>query len=258
MKAPITTLRLDTRPAADPPAAERYAVGDLPTGYLASALGLVARFAQEERAESTSQASQRVLAALAPRLAQPLRAGDAGGAAAPSRRLVHVVTQDGPPDLDDSLGTTADLDVWRPCDAAETAAAWVHAVGQRRRSSLLLLSRRTLAPQRRTPHACRAMLRGGYVLSDRQRPRAVVVAGGAEVELAMAAQRLLDDSGLAVRVVSLPSPSLFERQDAVWRAAVLGHGLPHVAVEFVEPGSLAARRLAERIEDHCGSAALRH
>jgi transketolase len=75
------------------------------------------------------------------------------------------------------------------------------------------------------------MRRGGYVLSDRPQPRAVLIATGSEVALAMEAQRLLDAEGIEVRVVSMPSSSVFDRQDRAWRETVLGEGLPRIGVE---------------------------
>ena len=76
-----------------------------------------------------------------------------------------------------------------------------------------------------------AICRGGYVLSDREDALAVIIATGSEVSLAMAAQQLLDERGVPVRVVSLPSSTLFDRQDRTYREAVLGRGLPRIGVE---------------------------
>jgi transketolase len=75
--------------------------------------------------------------------------------------------------------------------------------------------------------------RGGYVISESQggTARAVVIATGSEVALALAAQKLLAQDGVPVRVVSMPSTTVFDRQDAQYRDSVLGRGLPRVAVE---------------------------
>ena len=75
------------------------------------------------------------------------------------------------------------------------------------------------------------MRRGAYILSDRNDAVAVILATGSEVALALAAQQMLDAAGLAVRVVSMPSSTRFDRQDRAYRDAVLGSGLPRIGVE---------------------------
>ena len=132
-----------------------------------------------------------------------------------------------------SLRLVPGLDVWRPCDALETAAAWCAAVERRDGPSALLLSRQALPAQRRDAGAAAGVSRGGYVLAEAEggAPDAVIVATGSEVQLALAARRLLAGEGLAVRVVSMPSTTVFDRQDGAWRAAVLPPGVPRVAVE---------------------------
>ena len=79
----------------------------------------------------------------------------------------------------------------------------------------------------------RGVERGGYVLAEAEggAPRALIVATGSEVQLAISARRLLAADGIAVRVVSMPSTTVFDRQDAEWRAEVLPPGVPRVAVE---------------------------
>jgi transketolase len=125
-----------------------------------------------------------------------------------------------------SLRLIPNLDVWRPCDAVETAAAWAAALERTDGPTALLLSRQNL------PHAKRAspgaIQRGGYVLSDAPWAKAVLIATGSEVQLALAVQQRLD---FPVRVVSMPSTTVFDRQDAAYRDAVLPRGLPRVAVE---------------------------
>jgi transketolase len=163
-------------------------------------------------------------------------------AALMKQRVVHVYTHDSiglgedgpthqPVEHAASLRLIPNLDVWRPADAAETAAAWLHAVARRDGPTALLLSRQNLPQQPRTPEEALAMQRGGYVLSDRAGALATVIATGSEIALAVAAQKLLDAQGLPVRVVSMPCTSLFERQDRAWRDAVLVPGLPRIAVE---------------------------
>jgi transketolase len=157
-------------------------------------------------------------------------------------RVVHVFThdsiglgEDGPThqavEHAASLRLIPGLDVWRPCDAVETVLAWTHSLAQRDRPSALLLSRQNLPAQARTPAQVLEIQRGGYVLSDRPGAKAVLLATGSEVSIAIAAQRLLDARGVPVRVVSIPSSTLFDRQDRAWRESVLGAGLPRIGIE---------------------------
>ncbi len=153
------------------------------------------------------------------------------------QRVVYVFTHDSiglgedgpthqPVEHAASLRYIPNLDVWRPCDAVETAIAWAAALERRDGPTALLLSRQNLAPAEH-PHP-EAIRRGGYVLSDAPFAKAVLIASGSEVPLALEAQKLLD---VPVRVVSMPSTTVFDRQDAGWREAVLPKGLPRVAVE---------------------------
>jgi|JI9StandDraft_2_1071091.scaffolds.fasta_scaffold12221_3 transketolase len=157
-------------------------------------------------------------------------------------RVVHVLTHDSiglgedgpthqPVEHAASLRLIPNLDVWRPCDSAETAVAWTHALACSDRPSALLLSRQGLPAQTRSAEQMDQVARGGYVLSDRASAVAVLLATGSEVQLALDAQAMLDASGVPVRVVSLPSSSVFDRQDAAWRDSVLGLGLPRFGVE---------------------------
>jgi transketolase len=125
--------------------------------------------------------------------------------------------------------------VWRPADTAETTVAWAQAISSRDRPSALLLSRQNL------PYLPKANLddigRGAYVLADPaaaglKRPaQAVLIATGSEVQLALQAQATLAKEGVAVRVVSLPSTTVFDRQDVAYKNDVLPPRLPRVAVE---------------------------
>jgi len=157
-------------------------------------------------------------------------------------RVVHVFTHDSiglgedgpthqPVEHAASLRLIPHLDVWRPCDAAETLVAWVHALEQAERPSALLLSRQNLPPQKRGAAQLQSIQRGAYVLSDRARAAAVILATGSEVALAIDAQKLLDERGVPVRVVSIPSSTVFDRQDRAYRHAVLGRGLPRIGIE---------------------------
>jgi len=127
-----------------------------------------------------------------------------------------------------SLRLIPNLDVWRPCDAMETAIAWAAAIQRKNGPTALLLSRQNLPFEKRGDQAVADIQKGGYVLSDAPGAKAILIATGSEVQLALAAQKLLD---FPVRVVSMPSTSVFDRQDENYRSAVLPKGLPRVAVE---------------------------
>ncbi|MCB1746863.1 MAG: transketolase [Gammaproteobacteria bacterium] len=132
-----------------------------------------------------------------------------------------------------SLRLIPKLDVWRPADAAETAAAWVAAIERRDGPSCFLLSRQGLPAQARDDAQLAAMARGGYVLLEPARvAEAVIIATGSEVELARQAALAMNDAGAALRVVSMPCVEVFERQDAAWREAVLPRALTRrIAIE---------------------------
>jgi transketolase len=127
-----------------------------------------------------------------------------------------------------SLRLIPNLDVWRPCDTVETAVAWAAAIGRKNGPSALLLSRQNLPFARRNDQEINQFQKGGYVLADTPGAKAIIIATGSEVQLALAAQKLLD---FPVRVVSMPSTDVFDRQDENYRASVLPKGLPRVAVE---------------------------
>lgn len=167
-------------------------------------------------------------------------------AALMKRRVVHVFThdsiglgEDGPTHQSiehaASLRLIPGLDVWRPCDVTETLVAWHEALQATRRPSALLLSRQAL------PHAPKAepqaIARGGYVLAEptevgQSKLRAVLIATGSEVSLALRAQDLLAQRGIGVRVVSMPCTQAFDRQDIAYQQQVLPPHVPRVAVEM--------------------------
>ena len=122
------------------------------------------------------------------------------------------------------------MTVWRPCDPVETAAAWIAAVGHHGPTSLVL-SRQNLPFQKRTPATIAAIAKGGYTLSKAPRAKAVIIATGSEVQLAIAAQAKLMEEGIAVRVVSMPCTEVFDGQDDDYRESVLPRRLPRIAVE---------------------------
>jgi transketolase len=168
-------------------------------------------------------------------------------AALMKKRVIHVFThdsiglgEDGPTHQSiehaASLRLIPNLDVWRPCDTAETAVAWAVALQNVNRPTALLLSRQNL------PYAPKAGLedisKGAYVLADagevglNKKPQAVIIATGSEVQLALKAQELLAAQQIAVRVVSMPSTSAFDRQGAAYKSQVLPAGVPRIAVEM--------------------------
>ena len=133
-----------------------------------------------------------------------------------------------------SLRLIPGLDVWRPGDSVETAVAWAAAIERSGGPSALLLTRQNVPFQQRDAAQIAAIRRGGYVLADWGAPtgkRAVIIATGSEVALAMGAREALATDGIAARVVSMPCTRVFDRQDAAYRASVLPAGVPRVAVE---------------------------
>ncbi len=134
-----------------------------------------------------------------------------------------------------SLRLIPGMDLWRPCDTVEAAAAWCHALMRQHGPTCLLFTRQNVSFMARNPEAIVAIGRGGYVLADygaaNAGKRAVVIATGSEVGLAMSARDVLAKEGISVRVVSMPCTNLFDRQDAVYRASVLPRDVPRIAVE---------------------------
>ena len=123
------------------------------------------------------------------------------------------------------------MDVWRPCDSVESAAAWIAAIERSDGPTALLFTRQNVPFQRRDAHTIAAIRRGGYVISDAQNPKAVIVATGSEVQLAIGAKRELAQEGIPVRVVSMPCTSVFDRQPPMYRDVVLIPTLRKIAVE---------------------------
>src|SRR5690606_18187362 len=123
------------------------------------------------------------------------------------------------------------LDVWRPCDAVESASAWAAAIARDDGPAALLFSRQGLPFVSRSRAQVDAILRGGYVLRDAAEPAAVLIATGSEVSLALQARDRLAAEGVDVRVVSMPCTDVFDRQDDDYRRRGLGERLPRVAIE---------------------------
>ncbi len=123
------------------------------------------------------------------------------------------------------------MDVWRPADTTETAVAWIAALERRDGPTSLLLSRQNLPFLEKDRAQVAAIRQGAYVLVDVPKPRAVLIATGSEVALALEAQKRLAASGVALRVVSMPSTTVFDRQPARYKSALLPPGVPRIAVE---------------------------
>ena len=123
--------------------------------------------------------------------------------------------------------------VWRPCDAVESAVSWRCAIERRDGPSCLVFSRQNLAHQARDAAQLADIARGGYVLHEPDgAPQLVLIGTGSEVELAMQAARALASEGIAARVVSMPCSNRFDHQPAEYRERVLPRALrARVAVE---------------------------
>ncbi len=134
-----------------------------------------------------------------------------------------------------SLRLIPHLDVWRPGDTVETAAAWVAAIERDDGPTALMLTRQNVPFAPRDARAIADIRRGGYVLADFAgipgAHRVVLIGTGSELALAVAARSALAAEGIDARVVSLPCTSVFERQEGAYRASVLPVGVPRVAVE---------------------------
>ena len=133
-----------------------------------------------------------------------------------------------------SLRLIPNLDVWRPCDTVETLVAWEAAAQRRDGPAALLLSRQTV-PYVAGERDVNDIRKGAYVFSEATggaaKARAVIVATGSEVPLAVEAQKRLAAEGIAVRVVSMPSTTVFDRQSVEYKTRVLPEGLPRLAIE---------------------------
>ncbi|MDO4641129.1 MAG: transketolase [Neisseria sp.] len=130
-----------------------------------------------------------------------------------------------------TLRLIPNMAVWRPCDTAESLVAWAEAVKAADHPSCLIFSRQNLPFIPRDTAQLADIRRGGYVISQAEGAKAVLIATGSEVELALKAAKALAEQGIAVNVVSMPSTNVFDKQDAAYRASVLPANLPKVAVE---------------------------
>jgi transketolase len=132
-----------------------------------------------------------------------------------------------------SLRVIPHMDLWRPCDAVETATAWGAAVENRDGPTCLIFTRQSLAHEARTAQQVADIKRGGYVLIDSDgAPEVIVIATGSEVGIAAEAVRAAAAKGRKVRLVSMPSTNTFDRQDDAYKQSVLPAGVTRrVAVE---------------------------
>jgi len=160
------------------------------------------------------------------------------------QRVIYVFTHDSiglgedgpthqPVEQTATLRYIPNMEVWRPCDTVESAVAWVAAVERNDGPSSLIFSRQNLAFQKRDAAQIANIRKGAYVLSEAAggKPQAVIIATGSEVSLALSAQVALAAEGINVRVVSMPSTNVFDKQDQAYKDSVLPKGSKRVAVE---------------------------
>jgi transketolase len=135
-----------------------------------------------------------------------------------------------------SLRLIPNLMVWRPCDTTESAVAWGSAIERKNGPSALIFSRQNCPFVSRNAQQIKDIARGGYVLRDSQSGKidAVIIATGSEIALALqTAERLEKESAgkIGIRIVSMPSTTVFDQQDAAYKAKVLPAKIPRIAVE---------------------------
>ncbi|MCX7156806.1 MAG: transketolase [Rhodocyclales bacterium] len=159
------------------------------------------------------------------------------------QRVIYVFTHDSiglgedgpthqPVEQTATLRMIPNMDVWRPCDTVETMVAWTSAVEKLSGPSSLCLSRQNLPFVPRDEATIASIKKGGYIISEAKngKPKAIIIATGSEVDLALKAQAAMA-AEIPVRVVSMPCTNVFDRQDAAYRDSVLLKGVPRVAVE---------------------------
>jgi transketolase len=157
-------------------------------------------------------------------------------------RVVYVMTHDSiglgedgpthqPVEHFAALRAIPNLLVFRPADAIETAEAWQIALTEKKRPTLLMLSRQNLSTVRTTHVAENLSMKGAYELVGDANAKVTFMATGSEVEMAVAARELLKAEGIASRIVTMPCWELFEEQPATYRDSVLGPGTVKVAIE---------------------------
>lgn len=163
------------------------------------------------------------------------------------QRVVYVLTHDSigqgedgpthqPVENTSGLRYIPRMDVWRPGSATETTVAWVAAAERHEGPSSLVLSRQNLAGIKHETSQLALIRKGGYVFSDcAGKADVIIIANGSELDLAVKAAAELNAAGTKVRVVSMPSTNVFDRQDQAYKDSVLTHGVKRVAVEAAHP-----------------------
>ena len=158
------------------------------------------------------------------------------------QRVIYVFTHDSiglgedgpthqPVEQTATLRMIPNMSVWRPCDTVETVVAWASSVEKKDGPSSLILSRQNLNFQKRSDAQIAAIAKGGYVLADAASAKLVLIATGSEVQLALDAKKVLDEQGIATRVVSMPCTNVFDKQDQAYKDSVLPKGVKRVAIE---------------------------
>ncbi|MBL6685363.1 MAG: transketolase [Methylophilaceae bacterium] len=164
-------------------------------------------------------------------------------AALMKQRVVYVLTHDSIGQGEDGpthqpIETTSGLrfiprmEVWRPCDATEVAAAWTAAAENTENPTSLVLTRQGTGFHKRSTSQLADIRNGGYVLSDADgNPDVILIATGSEVDLAVNSQAALKEQGINARVVSMPCTQAFDRQDKAYQDSVLTPGVKRVSIE---------------------------
>jgi len=159
------------------------------------------------------------------------------------QRVIYVFTHDSiglgedgpthqPVEQIATLRLIPNMDLWRPCDTVETMVAWTQAVERATGPTSLALSRQNLPFVARDAATIQNIKKGGYILSAAKgAAKAIIIATGSEVELALKAQAALAQENIQVNVVSMPSTNVFDRQDQAYKDSVLPKGLPRIVVE---------------------------
>jgi transketolase len=159
------------------------------------------------------------------------------------QRVIYVFTHDSiglgedgpthqPVEQIATLRLIPNMDLWRPCDTVETMVAWTSSVERLDGPSSLALSRQNLPFVARDAATIQNIKKGGYIISAAKGGvKAIIIATGSEVELALKAQDALAQQNIHVNVVSMPSTNVFDRQEQAYKDSVLPKGLPRVVVE---------------------------
>ncbi len=158
------------------------------------------------------------------------------------QRIVYVLTHDSiglgedgpthqPIEHAASLRLIPNMTVWRPADGLETAVAWMCAIEHEDGPTSLLLSRQALPHLGGTVDTVAQIRRGAWAVRDPAKPKAAILATGSEVGVALAAADLLAGNGIVVKVISVPSTTVFDAQDVTYKRALLPDNLPRIAVE---------------------------